>query len=276
MFGHKIIEINIVMSGGAIKNINNLACDLEINKPGLPAKNQAKVRIWGLPYEDMSLLTMLAFEPHSLTKNIITIRAGEKKGPLGVVFQGEISSAFADFNTAPDVTMHLLAQSGIFPQQVAEGPLSIKGEAQAAHLIEKLAHTLGYSFKNEGVSASVRNGVFNGSPLKKIQDIANQVGAELILDDDTLVLIPHGAHRQGLPVPLDSTSGLVGFPTFNQDGISLKTIYNPNLVYGGLVAVKSVVPRASGLWKITRLNHKLTALKAKNGAWHSHLEACYV
>ena len=65
-FSIKTIQIAITLGkgnfseGGNTKTIEGLACDVSVQKPGLPEKNSAAVKIWGLKYEDMAQLTMLA------------------------------------------------------------------------------------------------------------------------------------------------------------------------------------------------------------------------
>lgn len=124
-FSIKSIEVRVTLGkgtfseGGNTKIIEGLACDVAIQKPGLPEKNSASVKIWGLKYEDMAQLTMLAFKPLESQHNLISIKAGVRGQNLALVFAGEITSAFADFNTAPDECMEFEADSGSYPHQIA-------------------------------------------------------------------------------------------------------------------------------------------------------------
>lgn len=280
-FSIKTIQIAITLgkgnfsAGGTTKTIEGLACDVSVQKPGLPEKNSAAVKIWGLKYEDMAQLTMLAFKPLESQHNLISIKAGEKGGSLALVFQGEITSAFADFNAAPDVCMQFEADSGGYPQQIASPVATVKGEAKADQLFSQFAKDAGYAYKNEGVTSSVLNAWFPGSPIDKMQKLARDVGCELIIDDGAVVVLPARQARSGNAVLLNKQSGMIGYPTFNQDGISCKCVFNPNLAYGGLVKVESIVPRASGVWRITKLTHHITAYIPGGGNWESQIEAAY-
>ena len=171
-FTKKVLEIELILSsgdfgGGNTKTIRGLACEANIEKPGGAEKNSAKVKIWGLPYADLETLTMLSFRPMESQKNLISIRAGDEGQTLSQAFAGEITSGFADFNSAPDVVMQLEADSGFYPARIAAPPLSVNGQAPAADLVAQQAQAAGYSFRNEGVTASVNNAVFNGSPIEK-------------------------------------------------------------------------------------------------------------
>ena len=280
-FSIKTIQVAVTLGkgnfseGGNTKIIEGLACDVTVQKPGLPEKNSAAVKIWGLKYEDMAQLTMLAFKPLESQHNLISIKAGEKGGSLALVFQGEITSAFADFNAAPDVCMQFEADSGSYPQQIASPVATVKGEAKADQLFSQFAQSAGYTLKNEGVTSSVQNAWFPGSPIDKMTKLARDVGCELIIDDGAIVVLPAGKAREGNAVLLTKNTGLIGYPTFNQDGISCKCIFNPDLIYGGLIKVESIVPRASGVWRITKLTHHITAYIPGGGNWESQIEASY-
>ena len=260
--------------GGNALEVMGLACKVAIEKPGLPDKNSAKIDITGLALERMEELTTLGFLPGTMQRNLVVVRAGTEDD-LTVVFEGEVKQAWPDFNKAPDIEMHIEAESGAYPQLTPEPPVSVNGEAPVAGLIEAEARAMGYSFKNEGCTASVRNAVFDGSPMEKIRKMAAQVGAGLMVDDREVILLASpNEPRSGDAVLLNKDTGLIGYPTFNQDGIQLKCLFNPGLAQGGLVKVESLLPKASGVWRITKLSHDLAAYR--DGPWQSSVEAEYV
>jgi hypothetical protein len=276
-FTKKSLVVEIILAegdfgGGNTKTIEGLACEAVITKPGLPEKCGAQVKIWGLPYDDLAELTTLAFEPMESARNLISISAGDEGGEKSRVFAGEIASAWANFEAEPDVFLQIEAEAGFYPQRISAPPMSVNGEAPAADLIAKQAAEMGYDFRNRGVSASVRNAYFSGSPLEKAATIADQVGAELIIDDNEIILIPAGGSR-GDEVPLlRKDTGMIGYPTFNQDGIVCRCFYRKDLELGGLIKVESIVPRASGTWKITKLDYHLSAYQPGGGPWECQIE----
>lgn len=280
-FSTKSIQVSLTLGKGSFseegntKQIEGLASEVSVTKPGLPEKNSASVKIWGLPYEDMAQLTMLSFRPLESQHNLITIKAGEQGANLSLVFQGEITNAFADFNASPDPCMQFEADSGSYPQQIPLPVTTVKGEVKAEQLFTQFAEAAGYSFKNEGVQGSVLNAWFPGSPIDKMIKLARDIGCELIIDDSEVVVLPAGQARDGQSTLLSKDTGLIGYPSFTQDGLSCRCIFNPDLAYNGLIQVESIVPRASGTWRITKLTHNLSAYKPKGGNWESRVEAAY-
>lgn len=280
-FSEKTIRTTVTLGagtfsgGGNTKIIEGLATDVSVTKPGLPEKNSASVDIANIRLEDMEQMTFLAFQPLQSNKNLLKIEAGELGKTLSVVFSGEITSAYADFTAAPSPRFKIEAISGGYGSKMGTAPVSVNGSAQAADLIAQFAGQVGYSFRNEGVSASVRNAVFNGSPIEKARAVAEEVGAELLIDDGSMILLPYDKTRQGSAVLITPETGLIGYPSFTSDGISFRCFYNPDLRQGGLVQVKSIVPKASGNWKITRLAHRLGVYGASD-AWQTDVDAVYL
>ena len=259
--------------GGNTKIFEGLATTCQVTKAGLPEKNSADVRIYGLKLSDMDQLTFLSFLPGEYRKNHILIEAGDKCGELSVVFKGDITAASADFSTAPDGVMKFQALTSGWSVLMNTSPTSVQGEATAESLIKQFAQEAGYNFVNEGVTESVKNATFNGSPIQKAQQVADEVGAELLIDDETITLMPWDKPR-GDAVLLKADSGMIGYPSFTQDGITCECFFNPRLQLGGQIKVESIVPRATGYWKITKLSHDLATYTS--GRWVSKIDGMYL
>jgi hypothetical protein len=281
-FSVKTIRVIVTLGKGAFSEggntrvIEGLACDARIEKPGLPSKNSARVGIYGLDYNALAEMTMLSFRPLESHRNVLQIDAGELGKELATVFIGEITSATADFNRAPDVRMDFEADTGSYPQQIAASPVTTRGIAKAEELFAQFAREAGYAYRNEGVTASVNNAWFPGSPIAKMQKLAKDIGCELIIDDAQVITLPANAARSGNAVLLSADTGLIGYPVFNQDGIACRCLFNPNLRHGGLIRVESLSPKTMGTWRVSKLTHNLSAYQPGGGAWDSEIEAEYV
>lgn len=281
-FTQKTIRTMITLGAGVFEGtksnsviIEGLATDVSVEKPGLPDLNKCNVSITGLSLSKMEQLTMLAFRKQTIAKNAIAVWAGDLGSELGLVFRGEIVSASADFNAAPTPVFNIEAKTGVYPLRIPAPPLSVSGETTIDAIASRLAHEMGYEYKNEGVTGSVKNSIYNGSPLQKLKRLSENTGIELYIDDGAVVISQPNQPRKTATVPvLSSTTGLLGYPTFSNDGITLECIYNPNLVVGSQIRVESIVPKASGYWKITKLTHTLSAYHP--GDWKSGIDATWV
>lgn len=280
-FTKKCLRVDVVLGEGTFdgehnsKSFEGLETSVSIEKPGLPDKNTAKVTIIGMSLDDMRQLTMLAFKPLQSQKNVISIFAGDAEQGMEQCFLGEITAAHADFQSAPTIKMNIEAAAGAYASLKAESPVAVKGSQTAASLIEQFAKDSGYAFENKGVNSSVKNAVFNGSPTEKAYAVARQVGAELIIDDGKFILLPFdkGRQEEGNAVLLTPETGMLGYPSFSNDGVSVTCLYNPALELGGMVKIESIVPGATGVWKIVKLSHELNAYGRQGGAWFSQVDA---
>lgn len=259
--------------GGNTKVYEGLATEVHIRKAGLPEKNSADVRIYGLSLSDMEQLTFLSFMPGEYRKNHIMIEAGNVGEELSVAFKGDITAASADFSSSPDIVMKFAALTAGWSVLINSSPTSVDGYETAEKLIASFAKEAGFAFVNEGVTESVRNATFSGSQIQKAQQVADEVGAELLIDDETITLMPWDKPR-GDAVLLKKDTGMIGYPSFTQDGITCECFYNQRLRLGGQVRVESVVPRATGYWKITKLEHSLAAYT--DGEWKSKIDGMFL
>lgn len=275
----KTIRVTIILGEGEFKDgtntriIEGLATACDIQKNGLPEKNSASVKISNLSMDDMEQMTFLAFRPLQSRKNHIMIEAGEKGEELSLCFKGDITSAFPDFSTAPDIVFNIEAITAGWSVLLNTSPTSVNGSETAEKLIKGFAAESGFSFLNNGVTDSVRNTTYNGSPPDKARQCASEVNCELLMDDEEWCIQPWGKTR-GDAVVLSPECGLIGSPSFSNDGVSCRCFFNPSLKLGGQVKIESIVPRASGYWKITRLSHSITAYT--NGSWETSIDAIWL
>lgn len=286
-FTRKMLEAHILLAEGgystrdgaaANTKIVRLGMDVEIQKPGGKEKNKAKVRIYNLPLGDMEVLTTLAFQPLQVSKNAIAVYAGDEEHGMSLAFSGDIVSAVPNFNSAPDPSFDLDCITGYVASITPVPPLTAPGGQDVAVLMAGLAKQMGLSFINRGVSAAVRNPAFVGGPMDQARQLADAARISLIVDDGEMVIAPAGELRNddGGSTPVWSAeTGMLGYPGFDNEGVVVKGIYEPKLQIGGPLRIESMVPRASGLWQIVSLSHKLQANYPGATAWESQVKASY-
>ena len=267
-----ILAAGTFAGGGNTYTIDDLAMSASVEKMDLPDGGKCSVEIIGLPLDVMEQLSTLAFKPHYRAENKIRIFAGDgEPDTLPQIFSGTITTAGADFNAAPDVKFKIEGQIGAFGKLQAKGQTAIHGSQDAASFIQGQVEEAGFTFRNEGVTTSLSSSVYSGSAMAQAQTAADQIGATLIYDDDEAVLMPTGAVIAGESVTLSPSTGLIGYPVLNQQGVEIKTIFNPAARFGGAVVLETSVPKASGTWRITKLVHKVSANKPDGGDWETHI-----
>lgn len=281
-FVQRLLEVHVTLRAGQFadgsntKIVTGIPIKAHIDKTGPPDFCKATITLRGLRLDDMDKMSTLAFRPLFRSRDFVAIYAGNERDGMHVAFSGEITDAHADFNSAPDVQFKITAMTGYFGSITPAAPTAIKGAQSVSDFISMQAQKMGYEYKNEGVTAQVSNAVFNGSPLAQARSAARQVGAELLLDDGVITLCPKGgAEETGNAVLLNKDTGLLGYPALTSEGVQLKALYNPAFRLGKLVKVESIVPKASGTWRIIRLAHELEAFNPSGGPWESSMTTFY-
>ena len=281
-FTNKTIQVVMAMAEGVFQNganqitVEGLPTTVDIQKQGGDERPSCTVTIGNLNIDVVKQLTTLSFRPLQRFKNQITVNAGEVGKQLQTIFIGDFENAYGEFQNAPTMNLMVKAIAAQHGALMATPATSVDGTEQVAKLMEQWAVEAGCTLENKGVNASVKNVVYRGSPVDKAKTLARDVGIDLIIDDGKFVITPNGQAVDGNAVLIDPKHGLLGYPAFSNDGIEFNMIFDPNVKIGGLVKIESVVPRASGIWKVTKITTKLEAYVPNGGSWNSSVSATWV
>lgn len=279
-FIQRRLQVRLTLAKGSFGSgntvvIDNHAMRVSVEKLGPPDFAKASVEIFGMNLNDIEQLTSLSFHPFKLTRNYINIFAGDDESGLSQIFAGSITAANGDLSGCPEHKLKIDAEVGFWGRVTAQGPNVINGTQAAASFIETQATKAGMTFSNEGVSDALKNCVFSGSPVEQARQAAKQIGADLLIDDDEMILLPRQGNRKGNAVLLNKDSGLLGYPAITSNGIECKSIFNPAFRFAGLFVLESIVPKASGTWRVIKLTHKLSANDPSDGSWESSITGFY-
>ena len=256
-FSKKDIRVTFQLGADNFNNANNtkiisgLACSFNIEQVAAPDFCKAQGKIYNMNIDDIAKLTTLSFEPLAVEKrNIIKIETTENNIDFTTVFVGEIENAFGDFNTAPDIALTINAMSGSYAMKLPASPISSKGTTLVKDLFNKLAMQAGYKLETDITKVIIDNNILR--VMKKDESLKN--GTVLI----------------------NAESGLIAYPTFSNQGIVLSCEYNPRIKQQGLIQVESIVPKATGTWRVIKINHIIAANIPAGGDWKTQIEATYL
>ena len=239
-WGKKYVRVHVDMANGTRYTFTDFAMNVKVDKKGSPDLPEGEVTIKGLSLETMEQLTSLTFLKNARQNNILVIEAGYTEDTIAQIYRGEITSAKADFNSAPDIEFVISSKSGSYPSVIPQSPISVKGQQPAIEVIKQLA-------------------------------------ADLIIDDNTIVVTPRGQPRKnGITPELSKDNGLIGYPTFTDEGLQVVCFFNPELQIGGTIRIDTIVPKAKGTWKITEFSHELEVNSSSSATWRSSFNAVYV
>lgn len=289
----RAIDVTITLGegsfGGTGKNtvkLSGLRIVATIQKLGPPAFGSAEVRIFGLSSSIMNEVSTLGVPmPLIRLNNTILIEAGDVGGTMAAVFSGYIYRSWQNFDSQPDTMLQIISNTGAVDAMAPVPPISVEGGADVATIMSGLATRMGRSFENNGVQVQLSNPYFAGTAMEQAHALARAANIEMQDDGPfgALAIWPKNGTRSG-SVPLISVeSGLIGYPRCQDQGISLRCLFNPNIRLGGQIELRSSLggepipaqgatqaqaQRAgpNGQWYVTRLTYDLSA-QLPGGPW---------
>lgn len=247
---------------------------VQVQNSGGASGFTAKVSIWGLTPSSINQLATMGRVIGMIPRNIITVTAGDPLTGLSAVFSGTIMDAYADFNQAPEVPMEFECLSGGAEAAIPAKASSFTGNTDVATILNGIAQQAGWGFENNEVTAQLSNPYLSGTAVDQIKAVAQaaRINAEVI--NGVLCIWPLYGSRATLGFPLIAPPPLgqmIGYPTYTQQqGIMLRTIFDPRLGRGGRVNVQTSLPRATGTWTVSKIDHILES-EMPRGRWESIL-----
>lgn len=274
-------------SGTDTVTLSGSRTSVRIQNSGTPAGSTASVDIYGMTPSLMNQLSTLGMVVNIVPKNTLTISAGDNTNGMSVVFSGTIVAGYGDFNAAPDVPFHFECNSGLGDAVAPAVASSFTGSTDVATIMAGFARQMNLGFENNGVTTKLSSPYFAGNVRTQMRACADHAGINAeIVNGNKLAIWPKGGSRTSVTlVPIISKdTGMIGYPAFTQQGIIFKTVFNPQVAFGGTVKVQSgllsgvlsaqknqnasfLIPQDS-IWAVYKLDHALDSLVPR-GQWMS-------
>lgn len=247
--------------GGDTLTLTNAKCFASLAAYGGMAGTQLTLQVWGLSVEHMASLSARGIWINGVPQNRIRLWAGEH-----MIFDGFISDAFADYNQLPDVPLVITASMHFALRGKEVAPFSASGDVLVADVISAMAASVGLSFENVGVTATIPNPYFRGNIVQQMVDAARATGSDIEIGVDKVSIWPQGGPRGGTILYTSPQYGLIGYPVFTNVGLAINTVFSPEIYNGRLIQVETSLPNASGQYLVIGAQHSLTSW-TEGGQW---------
>ncbi len=260
------------LSGQNTVTVNSLRAHCTILKNGAPSMSSAEMRIYGLTPDIMNALTTLGSPRPMERDNTVAIYAGDSNTGLALVYQGTVQDAWQNFDSQPDTFLEVQSFVSTFIATKPTAPISFPGSGDVATMMAGLATQAGRSFENSGVQVQLANPYFAGTILSQAHDLARAANIEFFDDGITFAIWPKTGTRGGVIPLISPASGLVNYPKYTSQGIALRTVFNPNILFGGQIKLDTSLKQARGTWYVNKVSYDLAA-RITNGPWFTDIEA---
>lgn len=265
-----VITLGVGKFGSSDNNIVTLQgfrATADIDKAGGMMMSTLRARIYGVSQSDMNSITTLQWKPALRIKNTVEVFAIDGESET-LVYAGDIVNAWGDYQNMPDVFLHIQAQSAYYSGLQPVQPLSYKKGVDVSIVMEKIAEAMGLKFENNNVHVALCDQYVCNTAKEQALELARAGNFSLYIDDKILSITNKYAPREGLIPEISAETGMVGYPTFDAIGITCRTLFNPGVMFGGRIKVKTDIEQAAGEWIVVSVGHRLES-ERPGGAWFS-------
>ncbi|MDE9483259.1 baseplate hub protein [Xenorhabdus bovienii] len=249
--------------GGDTLTISNMRCYVTIGAYGGVSGTEVTLHLWGLSDSQMARLSRKSMWVNGTLMNRMRVWAGEK-----MVFDGTIRDAYADFNQMPDVPLIITADMMFKLRGKKVDAFFVKGDVSIDNIIMSMAKSIGLAYENNGVTGVLPNPYYDGNIVQQMIQAANAVDAYIDIDTDKVTIWPKDGTRRGSTLFISPQNGLIGYPVFTGRGLSITTMFEPELVIGRKVELETSLPDANAVYIATQAEHHLTSW-IEGGQWHT-------
>ena len=242
------------------KRYEGLAIKYSVTKTGNGQMNEATIGICNMLKEDRDyiLKTASPLRRHKQRKSITLLVGTEEKGVVKL-FSGDITEATV--TQPPDIWLTVKAKTGYFSRSSL---VSVAGQdkEKLSDLTTRVAETMGLQAVFQAEDKIVGSYSFTGGAGLQVDKLGEAALVNAYVEDDKLIVRPEGEPLKGKVRKLDKTSGMVGIPELNEQGVKVKMIHDLETTVGFQLDIESDLnPAANGSYVI----HKVTFTGESHG-----------
>lgn len=274
---HKI-DVIITLGSGSFDDTNSNTITLTglrvvANIAGAGGKyfGVLQCQIYGVTQKLMNQLTLVGSIGTINVNNVIQVFAGDEGKTLTKVFEGNIFVAYGNYDAAPEVCLCISAlPSAVSLVQPAE-PLSYPGAVGAAEVMQTLATRMALKgFINNGVSYQLQSPYFFGSNIDQLRQCADAANINVTIENAVMSIWPaNGFREQDIPL-ISAKTGMVGYPIFSQQGITVISEFLPTAAIGIKVHIESEITAVNGTFYVNGIIHQLES-ERPDGPWFTQV-----
>ncbi len=252
----RLLRVGIEV-GGVFRTYTDLAITVTGTKFASPTQGECNVTIANLSQEvsDFILTETSPFNPDRSAKRIV-VEAGRRSTGYSLLYSGIIFRS--SISQPPDALLSIRALTGQFQKG---NVIARNGTATAplSRIALQVANDLGLPLQFSATDVQVANYSFTGAAIKQVNRLAQMAPVDAYVDNDVLIVKNTADPLQGRVRRLSADTGMIGVPTFTEQGARVTLLYDSTTVLGGaLEIVSEQYPALTGRYLIYKLNYNIT------------------
>lgn len=189
------------------------------------------------------------------TPKIVTLEAGRQSTGLSLVYSGNIFRS--SISQPPDSILSIRALT----LQFQKGNIvtrSLPANTSLSSIAQRVADDVGLPLNFQADNKQVGNYSFVGSAAQQLNKLADLSNIDVFADGGQMIVKNRGQAIQGKVRRLNSSTGLIGVPTFTEAGARITMLYDSQVVIGGELDITSEqYPALSGRYEVYKLAYNL-------------------
>jgi len=269
----RIYDLRITTKGGDNITVQlPFAIDIDITKSALPTANCLQIKIYNLP---RNIRDRLRFDISAISdRQELALKAGYQSlhknlNDLPMIFMGSIKYAFSE-RVGTDWVTTIECYDGGFAIANSEINDSFKAGENYRYSMDKVFSKLEGIRKGRISKKLIPEGdkVLRDQSVKsKVFDLLNQnLGTKWFIDNEIVNALDDDEALDGIFKYVNVDTGLIGTPVRSETLIDFSMIFEPRLLLGQLINLKSITdPAFNGTYKLISIKHRGTISNAKAG-----------
>lgn len=185
------------------------------------------------------------------------------------IFAGYMTSSIANMNAIPNAALMITATANADLQNKTASPFSFNGATPVPDIINAICNAAGYKPYIKGLDGLVvTNPHYEGDVFSQLESLCNDVNVAMSVTPPSISFWPRDSTRDDVIPFISPKYGLIGYPIFSNGGLMFQTQFSTLLTIGRKVQIETSLPHASGIYKLTSVNHELSSWM-NDGPWHS-------
>lgn len=253
-------------SGNNTISISEARATVSFQSAGNLFGTQINVSIFGLGIEMLAALSSKAMGLFGSDTERISMKVfvGET-----AIFAGYMTSSIANMNAIPNAALMITATANADLQNKPASPFSFNGATPVPDIINAICNAAGYKAYITGLDGLVvTNPHYEGSIFTQLESLCNDVNVAMSVAPPSISFWPQDSARDDVMPFISPEYGLIGYPIFSNGGLMFQTQFSTLLTTGRNVQIETSLPHASGVYKLTSVNHELSSWM-NDGPWHS-------
>ncbi len=262
-------------SGSDQLTFTGLRVAVQVQLASLPTTGAALIRVYGMTLSQMNQLSKAGLVWKG-REDKVQVSAGDDVSGMSVIFNGLIIEAYPDMTESPNSAFSIFATPTQIIQLKPVPPSTFPGSVKAADVLEKMAKAAGLGFENNGVDVVLASPYFPGTMWQQMNSAKRAANIDATVDNvkNVLAIWPKTSSRSGGTITISPDTGMIGYPTFEQTRVKVRTVFDPSIRVTGTgtkVKIESQQDAARGEFTITTINYNL-ASETPGGPWEMALD----